>query len=558
MNELIRLINAHLGDSIALADFSGYFLKKITLTSSISVDKVSNEYHIAITDSNGAMNFFPVVTSTKYLVNNATADKKHFYSKVPIIVRKQNLLALYGDLQARANARTYNLKSTTNEIASYLTDLALKPDLINTFTYGTLNIRTGTGQHQTEIGTSLDGQDFIKLRCSILPNEYLLFLKKKSVFAYYVYGITIDLFQNFTTFFGTHPVFFQDPHDSTPIDLTSILPLPINDNFSRNTIYYGAPGTGKSRKVISVLASIPDEQKEQVAFHPEYDNSSFVGGYKPITEKNSDGVDEIKYKFVPQVFIDIYVKAWKYPANTYVLAIEEINRGNCAEIFGDLFHLLDRKPGYSITPSNEVRVHLLNELGPENNGIKNGKMSLPNNLILLATMNTSDQSLFPMDSAFKRRWSWEYLPIIYTETDENGSPNESYSYVIKINDSISFKWIDFIKLINNEIKSNQNLGMDKCIGNYFIKSDTGEITLKEFINKVIFYLWNDVFKDEQNRVFPSNIFYEDFFPILDKGVTNLINILDNLSIPHSVVPEVSPDLVAPVSPVASAVTVDAT
>ena len=107
-------------------------------------------------------------------------------------------------------------------------------------------------------------------------------------------------------------------------------------------------------------------------------------------------------------------------------------------------------------------------------------------------MNTSDQSLFPMDSAFKRRWDWEYIPICYDNIPEN----ESFGYEVIIDEKHSFKWIDFIKNINAVIKSNPNLGMDKCIGNYFIKSNSKEITLKEFINKAIFYLWNDVFKDE--------------------------------------------------------------
>ena len=124
-------------------------------------------------------------------------------------------------------------------------------------------------------------------------------------------------------------------------------------------------------------------------------------------------------------------------------------------------------------------------------------------------MNTSDQSLFPMDSAFKRRWDWEYIPICYDDIPEN----ESFGYEVKIDENASFKWIDFIKNVNAAIKTNPNLGMDKCIGNYFIKSETNEITLKEFINKAVFYLWNDVFKDEDSSdsIFEKGISYEDFF-----------------------------------------------
>ena len=296
-------------------------------------------------------------------------------------------------------------------------------------------------------------------------------------------------------------------------------------------IYYGAPGTGKSHKIETILKDIPEDQKERITFHPEYDYSCFVGGYKPWSDTNDDGTTgDIKYKFVPQVFTKIYVDAWKNPLRDYYLAIEEINRGNCAEIFGDLFQLLDRNSNYSISPSKELNDYLEKALTnpDEKRGIQNGKMKLPGNLHILASMNTSDQSLFPMDSAFKRRWSWEYVPINYESQNEDKSNNESYNYVVKINDKQSFKWIEFIESVNFQIKSNRNLGSDKCIGNYFIKPKDKEISLEEFINKAIFYLWIDVFKDEDESIFSligNNVSYENFFPINSKGSENVIKLL---------------------------------
>jgi 5-methylcytosine-specific restriction endonuclease McrBC GTP-binding regulatory subunit McrB len=296
---------------------------------------------------------------------------------------------------------------------------------------------------------------------------------------------------------------------------------------SKNTIYYGSPGTGKSFKVNEILKSLDKKYYERITFHPEYDNACFVGGYKPISR---DG--EIKYEFVPQVFTNIYVKAWLDLDNQYYLAIEEINRGNCAEIFGDIFQLLDRKSNYDVTPSSELHQHLITKLGSEHKGIKSG-LKLPPNLCLLATMNTSDQSLFPMDSAFKRRWDWEYIPICYDDIPEN----ESSEYIVRIDETTSFKWIDFIKNINKIIKTNQNLGMDKCIGNYFIKSESKEIELKEFINKVVFYLWNDVFKDEDSSesIFEKGTSYEDFFPINTNGKQEIVKILKAINIEPTIV-----------------------
>lgn len=147
-------------------------------------------------------------------------------------------------------------------------------------------------------------------------------------------------------------------------------------------------------------------------------------------------------------------------------------------------------------------------------------------------MNTSDQSLFPMDSAFKRRWDWEYIPICYDETTEEGKPNPSYSYIIQLDDNRSFSWNDFISKINTEhIQNEPTLGMDKCIGNYFIKPNAeGVITLEAFVNKVLFYLWNDVFKDEKNEVFAENEAYESYFPIKSKGLEKLTALLKRINV----------------------------
>ena len=295
-----------------------------------------------------------------------------------------------------------------------------------------------------------------------------------------------------------------------------------------NKIYYGAPGTGKSHKVNELLKG-KEERTERVTFHPEYDYASFIGGFKPITEVDAEsGKEEIKYKFVPQTFTNIYVDAWNNKDNEYYLVIEEINRGNCAEIFGDIFQLLDRNSDYSITPSSELKQYLVKELTSVDGikGIENGKMKLPSNLNILATMNTSDQSLFPMDSAFKRRWDWEYIPINYDKSEENPSSN----YKVVVSDSISFSWLEFIEKVNTIIKENPNLGMDKCIGNYFIKAKDNSITIEEFINKAIFYLWNDVFKDEDDHIFEENTFYEDFFPIATNGKEKVLKILEKIGL----------------------------
>lgn len=192
-----------------------------------------------------------------------------------------------------------------------------------------------------------------------------------------------------------------------------------------------------------------------------------------------------------------------YGSKPVFLVIEEINRGNCAQIFGDIFQLLDRnESGYSEYPidiDEDLKNYLVKELGADSEGIKNGKLCLPPNLNLLATMNTSDQSLFPMDSAFKRRWDWEYVSI---KRADNEPENE---WIIKVtHDGKTYwcYWWEFLEAINHQIEETTH-SEDKQLGYFFAKPKAGEnfISTDTFVNKVIFYLWNDVFKDEDSAVF---------------------------------------------------------
>jgi 5-methylcytosine-specific restriction endonuclease McrBC GTP-binding regulatory subunit McrB len=293
--------------------------------------------------------------------------------------------------------------------------------------------------------------------------------------------------------------------ESNPMSTSS------EDIIASNIIYFGSTGTGKSHQVNEITK---EHNVTQITFHPEYDYNSFVGGYKPtMNDKN-----EIEYSFVPQAFTNIYIKAWKNYVSTtestehFYLQIEEINRGNCAEIFGDLFQLLDRdKNGYSkysVDVSKELNDYLIKQFGKnEHNGLANGKIKLPNNLTIIATMNTSDQSLFPMDSAFKRRWDWEYVKIDYECQKSN--------FILMLNSKDQYNWLNFLLNVNKKILE-VTQSQDKQIGNWFLipKKDNKIIIEDNFINKVIFYLWNDVFKDEDETIFikdKKTIQYVDFF-----------------------------------------------
>lgn len=290
-------------------------------------------------------------------------------------------------------------------------------------------------------------------------------------------------------------------------------------SLSLQQIFYGAPGTGKSH-------TIKEETKEsdviRTTFHPDTDYSTFVGAYKPTTallpicdelgQPMKIGAttlhkEQIVYEFVAQSFLQAYVNAWKKfdKDDKQYLIIEEINRGNCAQIFGDLFQLLDRNDyGFSDYPikadadmkrqlqkafaglviAQKDKINAMYEGKDIVSQVLNGDiLLLPNNLYIWATMNTSDQSLFPIDSAFKRRWDWTYMPISNAEKD----------WIIEV-DGSKYDWWQFLEKINEKIGSTTNFE-DKKLGYFFCKAQDGVISAKTFVGKVIFYLWNDVFKD---------------------------------------------------------------
>lgn len=278
----------------------------------------------------------------------------------------------------------------------------------------------------------------------------------------------------------------------------------ISDNCVAQIIYFGAPGTGKSYAVNERVGGENNPNAIRTTFHPDSDYSTFVGCYKPMEKDGADDT-EITYKFCPQAFTKAYVAAWMNPNDDVYLVIEEINRGNCAQIFGDIFQLLDRnangESSYAISPDNDLSKFLRDEFEKseiEDEDIKCGKnMKLPSNLSIYATMNTSDQSLFPIDSAFKRRWDWKYIPI---NKDEEG-------HYIECGNN-HYDWWAFLEKVNPKIDLTTG-SEDKQVGFWFAKPDdeSGKISAEKFVSKVVFYLWNDVFKDyttDSNNAFKSD------------------------------------------------------
>ena len=281
----------------------------------------------------------------------------------------------------------------------------------------------------------------------------------------------------------------------------------------QQTIFYGVPGSGKSYKIDEITKNLSEEQKIRVVFHPEYTNADFVGQILPCL--TSDGIE---YRFKAGPFSKILKKAYQNPNKPHYLIIEEINRGNAAAIFGDLFQLLDRDSegwsSYEIenldinsfirskdSTYSDAKIESSVNVGgytwTENTGIR-----LPPNLSLLATMNTSDQNVFTLDNAFQRRWDMELVP---------NSCSDSTQMQAKISvKEKTITWESFQSKINEVIAEKGNESgfssmEDKRLGCWFIKNNEKGIDPEKFANKVLKYLWDDAFKFNRSEIFIDEV-----------------------------------------------------
>ena len=482
--------------------------------------------HIAFTSIQ--RNMFPYLRIPKIDDENTQDYLNNFFIlNIPIFLDYSNFPYLRKYYQ-KWNIRGNDIEKQLEEVDKKLNDMDSNEKIIETHSSIYVNAKT---DQQNQIGLSVkynDGEEFYLLRELLFEDDFFIILKRKQEFAYEVYCLKNRDGTLLSYIDGKFFTDYKSQNNSASIDLTDFKRL----NFNPNRIFFGAPGTGQSYTLNQQKDNIicGDEYYERVTFHPDYSYANFVGTYKPIMkEDNNSKKKEITYEFVPGPFLRIFVKAMKNKIEAerngielkiFLLIIEEINRANVSAVFGEVFQLLDRDENneseYSINVSEDIKNHLIEKFDEElENGFDeedyetyfpNNEIKIPNNMFIWATMNSADQGVFPIDTAFKRRWDFEYISI---------NNNEELIENLEIESNTgNYSWNKVRKAINNYLLKN-DVNEDKLMGPFFIKETPNKDFTQLFKDKVLMYLYEDAAKPIRPRLFEGSKKRSDSFSYLN-------------------------------------------
>lgn len=498
------------------SEYDGFIVKELKASNTLDEGRTTNQTHIAITGEQ--MDLFPYIRAVGYFDNEYNNQdpnlKKYYVLQIPVYLHQDNLIYL------GCNCNEHEKKVYASVVRSR---------------------RDGAADQIQMSMINLDSPDFVSFRKYCHTNDFLIILKRKSEILYDFYAIKAENVSDELKKLNNH---FYKESTNTVVRFDQVVEQnnAFNNSIGFNKIFYGIPGCGKSYKIDAMLNHKPEFVDEAIknkivkkadesdivrtTFYLDYSNSDFIGQIYPCVEKvevnNDDGSVDYKsivtYKRIPGPFTKALLRAYQHlidKDNSQVyLIIEEINRGNAAAIFGDTFQLLDRKNGDSEYPINNefiesyLKENLENiESLPSNYNLE--RIMIPHNLTIFATMNTSDQNVFPLDTAFKRRWNRERI----TNDWENiGHIKEMYVPYTDIT------WETFAKTINKEmisqsIKKDAPISEDKQMGAYFANEDMltdgpmekDDVKLSNFENNILDYLYNDVTKFDHSILFEKQL-----------------------------------------------------
>lgn len=497
-----NILEAEYGIQIDENHYDGYIVKKLSASNCLINDSFSHQSHIAITGEQ--MDLFPFFYSKSFIEKNVQEMKNYFVVRAPINIFKNNC----------------------EKISSGYIDFNGQEKLKEHFC---IYPRSGATQVQLSIKQNGDSVNFIKFRELINPNDFLLILKLSNKLEYDAFILKESIIRYKEELKNVFEV-VRKSKDITFVDERNFFNDKNDVNISQRLekdyqrIFFGAPGTGKSYELNKdASANFLSSNCERVTFHPNYMYGNFVGAYKPFPKKSKDNqnneIEFISYEYVPGVLIRLLVKALINPTKNYLLIIEEINRAPVAAVFGDIFQLLDRnsegESEYFISTSKELQEYLFNSLKDQDLtdevrsklGEDFSRLYLPKNLYLWATMNSADQGVLPLDTAFRRRWSFKYIGV-NEAADKNAEIFEKYRF--KSAEDGYVTWDNFRRKLNERL-STLNIPEDKLLGPFFISKhildNSTPAELTEVIkDKVLMYLYEDVARSCRSLLFAEGKF----------------------------------------------------
>lgn len=529
--ESIKKVLQNIGSDIKEHDYDGIIVKELKASNTLDENRSTNQSHIAITGPQ--MDMFPYIRADGYFdcdYNKRDESlKQYFVAQIPVYLHRENVN--YLDKKADFITEDHHLVHVSIVRSR----------------------RDGAADQIQMSMIKIDSVEYVQYRKIVHAGDYMILLKRKKELIYDLYTVKANDDGELLKPLNGQFYKLNERNLKTPVKTDELVnegnykygtydelkkcnfSTGFHSHFSRNRILFGAPGTGKSSQINKEVNELIANggAYERVTFHPDYSYANFVGTYKPVPYIRKDGEKGITYEYIPGPFTRVLTKALKNgmseeSTKPYILIVEEINRANMAAVFGDVFQLLDRDAShvseYSIHTSEDMRKYLAKELGGTEKNYE--KIKIPDNMFIWATMNSADQGVFPMDTAFKRRWDFTYLGI-------NNKEKEIANYIITLgvgSYARSVCWNDLRKAINDELLT-FNVNEDKLMGTFFISLDVlntilddgGEKFRQVFKDKVLMYLFNDAAKRKTTQLFSgctkSNLYSEIVREFDIKGVS---------------------------------------
>lgn len=491
--------------------YDGFIVKELKSSNTLDTGRKTNQTHIAITGEQ--MDIFPYVSALGYFDVPYTAQgnslKKYYVLQLPIYIHRNNIEYL-GGVVAQDSQKVY---------ASVVRSR-----------------RDGAADQIQMSMINLDSKEFVSFRKLCHTGDYLIILKRKNEISYDIYCVKSNDVSKELQELNNH--FYKDS-TNTVVQLDKVINENNDTNISLvgyNKIYYGIPGCGKSHYVENTVLAGVDKVNNvfRTTFYLDYSNSDFIGQIYPVIK---DG--KVTYEPIPGPFTKALERALTNKNEMIYLVIEEINRGNAAAIFGDVFQLLDRlkedRNGRVVGDSEYPISNVFIEDYLKKRGVNYtpGNIYIPHNLTILATMNTSDQNVFPLDTAFKRRWGRKKITNNWAKVGEIKNMYVPYTDVT---------WETFATIINKEMvsisaRNDAPISEDKQMGAYFANETmlTKEPNSKDkekidnFANNVLDYLFTDVTKFDHKVLFEEHIYTsDDVYNRVEAYKNNLIGKTDGV------------------------------